>query len=132
MSLYLVIYNTTFLIFNVFNNNIYFYLGLPLRTKNPPNSFQNNIIERIHKKLVGQKGKLLSQVDKVQLLKSCLQNISVYYLSLFNMPTFIMRKNEKIERTFLWIGIEEKLELIYSTRRRFVLQRCQGIQGFKD
>ena len=44
------------------------YLGLPLITKEVTNDFWTTIVERIQKKLVGWKGKILSSVGKLKLL----------------------------------------------------------------
>lgn len=65
-------------------------------------------MEKIQKKLVGWKGKLLSFARKVQLLKAFIQNIPVYYLFMFNIPTYIFEKIEMIQRRFLWLGVEER------------------------
>ena len=83
------------------------YLGLPLGT-NPPDSFWNGIMDRFSKKLVGWKGASLSQVGKCQLVKSTLQNLSVYALSLFFIPVKFFERMEKIQRDFLWTGAERK------------------------
>ena len=48
------------------------YLGLPLTTKEVTNEFWNTIVERIQKKLARWKGKILSNVGKLQLLSAAL------------------------------------------------------------
>lgn len=63
---------------------------------------------RFQKKIVGWKGKILGLDSKVQLVKSCLQNILIYYLSLFKMPCCVVDKIEKIQKCFLWTGMKEK------------------------
>ena len=71
------------------------YLGLPLGTK-PPDSFWNGIIDRFNKKSVGLKEAILSQAGKCQLVKSTLQNLPMYALSLFGIPVKFAEKMEKI------------------------------------
>ena len=60
------------------------YLGLPLGLA-PPNSFWNSLIDKIHLKLAGWKGSLLSHIGKVIVLKSILQSVPLYALSVFKI-----------------------------------------------
>ena len=50
---------------------------------NASDSFWDDLIKKFNKKLVGWKGLLLSQARKIQLIKSTLQNLPTYALSLF-------------------------------------------------
>ena len=79
------------------------YHGLPLGSS-PLDSFWNGIIDRFNKKLVGWKGASLSQVGKCLLVKSTLQNLPMYALSLFGIPIKFAEKMERIQRDFLWTG----------------------------
>ena len=71
------------------------YLGLPLGLK-IPDSFWENLINKISKKLAGWKGILLSQAGKLTLLKACLQSIPTFALSLFKIPSKYADSIEKI------------------------------------
>ena len=62
-------------------------------------------------KLAGWKGSLLSQVGKVIVLKSILQNVSLYALSVFKIPRKFAQAIEKIQKLFLWTGMEIKKRL---------------------
>ncbi len=64
-------------------------------------------MDSFSKKLVGWKGASLSQVGKSQLVKSTLQNLSIYALSLFVIPWKFVERMEKIQRDFLWTGAEK-------------------------
>lgn len=81
------------------------YLGLPLGMT-PLDSFWNGIMERFSKKLAGWKGAILSQAEKYQLVKSILQNLPIYALSLFTILVKYAERMEKIQRYFLWMGDE--------------------------
>ena len=83
------------------------YLGLPLGLK-VLDSFWEDLINKFSKKLVGWKGNILSQAGKLILLKSCLQSIPTYALSLFRIPMKFAESIDKIQRKFLWTGTEEK------------------------
>ena len=71
------------------------YLGLPMGLS-PPNSFWNSLIDKIHSKLEGWKGSLLSQACKFVVLRSILQSVSLYALSLFKILKNISLAIEKI------------------------------------
>ena len=71
------------------------YLVLPLGLS-PPNSFWNSLIDKIHLKLAGWKGSLLSQARKVIVLKSILQSVPLYALSVFKIPRKYALAIEKI------------------------------------
>lgn len=57
-------------------------------------------MDRFHKKLANWKGALLSQAGKIQLLKPL--------LSLFRILTNFADAIEKIQKSFLWSGVEER------------------------
>ena len=40
----------------------------------------------------------------ITLIKACLSNIPVYYMSLFKMPKAVLKKVDCIYRSFLWDG----------------------------
>lgn len=89
------------------------YLGLPFDS-NLLNTFQEMLIDKYNKKPTGWKGSLLSQVSKVVLLKSSLQSLHIYALSLFKMPIKYVDAMERMQRNFLWtrIKIKKRLPLI--------------------
>lgn len=87
------------------------WVGLPLTVKEVTPTFWNNILERIQKKFIGCKGKFLSSAGKLQLLAASLQGISMYFLSLFKISCAMREKLERIQITFLWMGMEEKKQL---------------------
>lgn len=95
------------------------YLGMPLFKGRMIEAMWALVIERISKKFVGWRGALLSQVGKAQLVKACLQNISVYFMAIFKMPISVCNKIGKVQRDFLWSSIEEK--------KRMSLLACDGV-----
>lgn len=86
------------------------YLGLPLGLS-PPNNLWNSLIDKIHLKLAGWKGFMLSQAGKVVVLKSILKSVLLYALRLFKIPRKYALAIEKIQKTFLWTGMENKKRL---------------------
>lgn len=83
------------------------YLGLPLGL-NPLESSWEDLINKFNKKLAGWKGNLLTQAGKVTLLKSYLQSIPTYALTLFRILGKFSNAIDEIQRNFLWSGTEDK------------------------
>lgn len=50
----------------------------------------------------------MSLGGRITLIKAAMPNILVYHMSLFKMPTKIIRSIEKLQRDFLWEGGSEK------------------------
>jgi hypothetical protein len=68
------------------------------------------VVERMEKRLAGWKRLYLSKGGRVTLIKSTLSSIPTYYLSLFPIPMSIAHRIEKLQRDFLWGGLEEELK----------------------
>jgi hypothetical protein len=83
------------------------YLGLPL-CLDPPNFFWGSLVDKLHSKLAGWKGSLLSQAGKLVVLKVVLQSSPLYALSVFKIPRKYANAIDKIQKNFLWTGMETK------------------------
>lgn len=75
------------------------YLG-----SKPSDFFWQYLIDQFNRKLVGWKGTLLSQAGKIQLLKATLQNLPVYALSLFNIPSKFAEIIDKLKKDSFGLG----------------------------
>lgn len=53
----------------------------------------------------------LSLGRRITLIKACLSNIPVYYLSLFKMPKAAMERLDRIRRNVLWEGKSDRKKL---------------------
>ena len=94
-------------------------------------SFWNGIIDRFNKKLASWKGATLSQVGKFTLVKSTLQNLPTYALSLFGILVKHANRMEKIQREFLWIGVEENKRYHLVSWDNVYLPKCYGGLGIR-
>lgn len=63
------------------------------------------------------------------LFKYVLNNLLIYYLSLFPIPLKILAKIERQIRFFLWSGKEEGREMCSVKWASVVLSKCQGGLG---
>jgi hypothetical protein len=84
------------------------YLGLSLGATFKETAIWNPILERVEKRLAGWKRLYLSKGGKLTLIKSTLSSIPTYFLFLFPIPTRVANRLEKLQRDFLWCGMEEK------------------------
>jgi hypothetical protein len=61
----------------------------------------------VEQRLAGWKRLYLSKGGKLTLIKSTLSNLPTYYLSLFPLPMSVAWRIEKLQRDFLWGGIDD-------------------------
>lgn len=66
------------------------------------------MVDKFKNKLAGWKRRMLSFAGRVELIKSVLSNLPVYYMSLFRMPQGIVKELNKIQSAFLWGGSDLK------------------------
>ena len=72
----------------------------------------NPILEKMERGLAGWKRMYLSKGGKVTLI-STLSNLPTYFLSLFPVPVKVANRMEKLQRDFLWSGIDApKISLV--------------------
>lgn len=87
------------------------YLGLPVEGNPRLKKFWSPIIEKMERRLEGWGRKYLSMGGRLTLIKSVLANLTLYYLSLIELPKGVARKMETLSRKFLWGDREEKREI---------------------
>ena len=64
----------------------------------------DGVEERFHKRLALWKRQYISKGRRLMLIRSTLSSLSIYFLSLFQMPRIVWLRLEKIQRNFLWGG----------------------------
>lgn len=78
------------------------YLGVPLISSRLGHSDCSLIIERLDAKINDWKSKMLSFAGRLQLIKSVLSAMHVYWASVFNLPVRVAKNIEKRMKQFLW------------------------------
>ena len=90
------------------------YLGIKVGAKMTRIGNWDMVVNTLNKRLTGWKAKNLSIGGRVILIKSVLENLPIYYLSLYKVPKAVIESMEKIMRRFLWTGCNEEKRLIGS------------------
>lgn len=80
------------------------YLGLPIRANIRLAKNWRPIVEKFKLKLLNWKASTLSFEGRLTLVKSILDSLPLFYLSLFKAPDKIINNLESIRRKFLWRG----------------------------
>ncbi|KAL2252819.1 UNVERIFIED_CONTAM: hypothetical protein Sindi_0076600 [Sesamum indicum] len=80
------------------------YLGLPLLSSRLSISDCQPLLLKIDARINGWEGISLSYAGRIQIIKSVLSAMSIYWASAFIFPKAIIKQIEKRLRTFLWKG----------------------------
>jgi hypothetical protein len=87
------------------------YLGLPLGASFKLKEVWRDLEDMMVRRLAPWKRLYLSKGGRVALIKSTLSNLPTYMLSLFPIPADVAKRIEKIQRDFLWGGLNEESKL---------------------
>ena len=80
------------------------YLGFPLGSNFSRYETWKPVIRKIENRLASWKLRLLSRAGRLMLIKSVLNSLPVYFMSLFQMPKTVAAKIVKLQRRFFWGG----------------------------
>jgi hypothetical protein len=83
------------------------YLGLPLGDSFKHKAMWAGLEDMMVRRLAPWKRLYLSKGGRVTLIKSTLSNMPTYMLSLFPIPADVAKRIEKIQRDFLWGGMND-------------------------
>ncbi|XP_035834035.1 uncharacterized protein LOC118482599 [Helianthus annuus] len=78
------------------------YLGIPLSSKRLYQADCKVLIDKVKNRISDWKVKFLSFAGKVQLIKSVLSSLTIYWSSLFILPINVAEDIERLMRGFLW------------------------------
>ncbi|PNX55034.1 hypothetical protein L195_g048658, partial [Trifolium pratense] len=82
----------------------FIYLGVPIFKGKPKTCHFAPIFDKIKLKLAKWKASLLSYSGRVQLLKSVIQSMLIYSITIYSWPVSVIKDLEKLMRNFLWSG----------------------------
>ena len=77
---------------------------MPLHVKQIRRVDIQPLIDKMGKRLQSWKGKLLNRAGRLKLVNSVLTSIPTYYLTIFRLQKWALKKIDKLRRSFLWKG----------------------------
>lgn len=107
------------------------YFGLPLGAKPSSKGIWNPVLEKMRRRLARWKGQYLSFGGKLILLKNVLASISLYFLSLFTIPAFVLRETKSMQRDFLWGSSRGKRRIHWVNWNNICSPKNQGGLGIR-
>ncbi|GJT77731.1 putative RNA-directed DNA polymerase [Tanacetum coccineum] len=108
------------------------YLGLPLISSRLYKHHCSSLLDKVKKRLLNWKNKSLSFVGRLQLIKSVVSSIQVYWSSAFVLPKAVNAEIEQLMRGFLWShGVLLKGQAKVSWKDVLV-DRCSNERNFWD
>jgi hypothetical protein len=87
------------------------YLGLQLGASFKLKSMWTELEELMARRLAPWKRMYLSKGGRVTLIKSTLSNLPTYMMSLYPIPALVAKRIEKIQRDFLWGGLNDEAKI---------------------
>lgn len=78
------------------------YLGVPLISSRLLIKDCNELVEKIQNRVLDWKNKSLSIAGRLQLIRSVIGSMNVFWASVFMLPTKVLYDIEQIMRNFLW------------------------------
>lgn len=90
------------------------------------------VLGRICSKLESWKEKLLSKVGKEVLLKTVIQALPQYAMSIFKLPVFICKTIEQKIASFWWKTNEKKEDIHWKRWELLKTRKDRGDMGFRD
>lgn len=78
------------------------YLGIPFHYQNLSRVDLQPMVEKILKRIAGWRGKLLSYVGRIVLIKTCLSSIPIYLISFFKFPKWALDSINSHMACCLW------------------------------
>ena len=87
------------------------YLGVPIHHSRVTRGTYLHILEKVKMKLVEWKANMLSLVGRLTLIQTTTAAIPIYSMEMMKLPLGICDHTDRVNRTFLWGGTEEKRRL---------------------
>ncbi|GAB2301430.1 hypothetical protein Dimus_039250 [Dionaea muscipula] len=83
---------------------VFKYLGVPLTAKKLQIKHYQPLIEKITARISSWTSRLLSMAGRLQLIKSILMSLQVYWSQIFLFPKGVVKEVERLCRAFFWSG----------------------------
>ncbi|XP_062020952.1 uncharacterized protein LOC133737412 [Rosa rugosa] len=108
------------------------YLGLPLRVGRSKTAIFEYIKEKLTKKLINWKAKILSCAGKEILIKAVAQTMPLYAMNCYLLPRGLCDDIHKLCASFFWGDTNEKKKIHWRSWDKLCLTKKEGGMGFKN
>jgi hypothetical protein len=82
----------------------FIYLGVPIFKGKPKAIYFQPLVDKIKIKFASWKASFLSYAGRCQLIKSVVQSMMIYSISIYSWPVRLIKELERYLRNFLWSG----------------------------
>jgi len=108
------------------------YLGLEVGGNPRKKSFWEPVVNKLKTRLSVWKGRFLSMVGRICVIKSVFTAISLFYLSVFKAPESVYKSIISIQRRFLWGWVKEKIPISWVSWEDLCKPKEEGGLGLRD
>lgn len=108
------------------------YLGAPIFKGRPKTYYFQPIADKIKLKLAAWKESLLSIAGRVQLVKSVVQSMLIYTISVYSWPISLLREIERWIKNFIWSGDIYKRKLVTVAWKKVCSSYDEGGLGIRS
>ncbi|MCH82427.1 ribonuclease H protein, partial [Trifolium medium] len=108
------------------------YLGVPIFKGRPKVAYLQPIADKIKAKLAAWKASLLSIAGRIQLVKSVVQSMLVYTMSVYAWPVSLIRELEKWIKKFIWPGDINQRNIVTVAWKKVCKPYSQGGLGIRS
>jgi hypothetical protein len=108
------------------------YLGVPLTENSLKKKIWEDLLDKMEKKLGNWSFCSLNIASRLILIKSFLQAIPIYHLSVIAAPKYILRAIRNIQRDFLWGSSKNKKKWALVAWETVCLPKLKGGLGLRD
>jgi len=99
---------------------------VPIFKGKPKVSHLQPVADKIKAKLSAWKASLLSMAGRVQLVRSIIQSMLIYSISIYSWPMSLIKEVEKHMRNFIWNGDVDKRKLVTVSWKKVCKPFSQG------
>jgi hypothetical protein len=110
----------------------FMYLGIPIFKGKPKVSYLQPVADKIKAKLASWKASLLSIAGRVQLVKSVIQSMLVYSISIYSWPMSLLKDLERWIKNFIWSGDISQRKLVIVAWKKVCRPYDQGGLGIRS
>nr|XP_009794949.1 PREDICTED: uncharacterized protein LOC104241713 [Nicotiana sylvestris] len=108
------------------------YLGLPLGAKFKSVEVWNVVLEKVEKRLATWQMQYLSMGGRLTFISSVIDSIPTYFMSLYPMPSKVLKQLDKLGKNFLWKGNNEGHKFHLVKWVKVTQPKDLGGHGIKD